>query len=114
MATVYEQLPYPLDLALVRGDEFRFTAAFATDLSGYTLSGAVIDPDTQEVLATPAISVTVSTQNNVTTSNVLFVLSETQTTALQANSKCRWYLRWQSPAAITRTVLAGAMKVANP
>ena len=114
MGTVYEQLPAPLDLALVRGDEFRLTAAFITNLTGYSLSGAVVNADTQEVLATPTLTLSVATANNVTTSSVLFVLSETQTAALQAGGKSRWYVRWVSPAGVTRTVLAGALKVANP
>jgi hypothetical protein len=114
MATVYEQLPAPLDLALVRGDEFRITAAFAIDLTGYTLSGAVVNADTQAVLATPTLTLTVATANNVTTSSVLIVLTETQTAALSTTTKTRWYLRWVSPGGVTRTVLAGQLKVANP
>lgn len=114
MATAYEQLPAPVELALVRGDEFQFTAAFVIDLTGYTLTGAVINAETQAVLATPTLSLTVATANNVTTSSVLWVLNETQTTALSTTTKTRWYLRWSSPTGVTRTVLSGPLKVTNP
>lgn len=114
MVAVYEQLPSPLDLALVRGDEFRITATFAADLTNYTLQGLVYNADTLAALATPTLTLTVTTANNVTTSSVLIVLTETQTTALSVSQKTRWYLRWSSPSGVTRTVLAGLVKVANP
>ena len=41
-------------------------------------------------------------------------LQETQTMALLATDKMRWYLRWVAPGVITRTVISGSLTVQDP
>lgn len=110
----YSQLPGVLNLFLVRGDEMPFAATFNLDLTGYTLSSAVINEATQAVVATPTFSMATATSNGVTTSTVSFTLTETQTAALATTTRYRWYFRWVSPAGVTRTVLAGSVRPSNP
>lgn len=109
MAT-FEQLPGELNLALVQGDEFFFTAQLNLDLTGYTVESAVVHGTTGAVLAEPDVSVDHTTEDGVTTSAVGWLLSEEQTASLKA-SAMRWHLRIISPGGVTRTLLAGSVRV---
>lgn len=115
---VFEQLPAVLDLAVVAGDEFTFTAGFNVDLTGYTVTGSVFNPATGSSVATPTLTVTPGT-----TSTVTLTLTETQTQAVYAASsptngsptvRMRWFLRWVTPAGYTRTVLSGLARIGGP
>jgi hypothetical protein len=108
---VFEQLPGDLSLALVRGDEFPFSATFNANLTGYTLQASIYNDATGAEITAPTMTMTTATVNGVTTSTVAFLLTETQTTSLTA-SRMRWFFRWVSPApsSVTRTVLAGTVK----
>lgn len=108
MAT-FEQIPGELNLSLVQGDEFPFSASFNVNLTGYTLQSSLYNGNSGASLATPTMTMTTATVGGVTTSTVEFLLNETQTAALTVN-RMRWYFRWVSPAGVTRTVLAGTVK----
>lgn len=110
----YWQLPGNLNLWLVKGDEMPISATFNVDLTGYTLSAAIINEATQATVAAPTISMTTTTSNNVTTSTVAFNWTETQTTSLSLTTRYRWFFRWVSPAGVTRTVLSGQVRPYNP
>lgn len=113
MAT-YSQLPGELNLELVKGDEFPFSATFNLDLSGYTLSAGIVNATTLSTAGTPSVTPTVTTSSGVTTTSVAFLLTETQTTALAVGTRYRWFLRWVSPTGVTLTVLSGGVRVSNP
>lgn len=108
MAT-FSALPGELNLSLVRGDEFTFTANFNVDLTGYTRAASVYNDATNAELAAPAMTVATTTTGGVTTSAVTFTLTENQTAALTA-ARMRWYFRWVTPGGFTRTVLAGIVR----
>lgn len=110
MAT-FTQLPGTLDLSFVKGDEINFAVDFDVDLTGYTLEAAIYNSGVAAatVVATPTITAT-----SLTNGQLGIGLTETQTNALAAGGRFRWYLRWVTPGNVTRTVLAGNVNVANP
>jgi hypothetical protein len=110
MAT-WSQLPATLDLALVKGDEVNFAVDFDVNLTGYTLEAAIYNSGTlaATVVATPTITTT-----SLANGQLGIGLTETQTAALTANGRYRWYFRWVTPGNVTRTVLSGNVSVANP
>jgi len=116
---VFSQIPGDLDLRLVRGDEVTFSAVFAgVDLTGYTVTAAVYSgfgaTATNTPVATPTVTVTMATVNNVTSSTVQISMTETQTLAISPTGSNRWFLRWVSPGGVTRTVLSGNVTAQNP
>lgn len=108
MAT-FSALPGELNLSLVRGDEFTFSANFNVNLTGYTLQASVYNDTTNVEITAPTMAVTTTTTGGVTTSAVTFTLTETQTALLTA-ARMRWYFRWVTPGTFTRTVLAGTVR----
>lgn len=128
MATL-KQLPAPLDLALVAGDELPFTLRFkagtgttapAFNLTGYTITSAVFvsrvragatnPPAVGSTLFVPSLAV------NATAGTIDVAIVETQS-ALLANPDilaARWYVRWVSPGGVTRTVVAGSVVGGTP
>ena len=116
---VFSQIPGDLDLRIVRGDEVTFSAVFAgVDLTGFTVTAAVYSgfgaTATDTPVATPAVTVTMATVNNVTSSTVQISMAETQTAAISPTGSNRWFLRWVSPGGVTRTVLSGTVTASNP
>jgi hypothetical protein len=116
---VFSQIPGDLDLRIVRGDEVTFSAVFAaTNLTGFTVTAAVYSgfgaTATDNPVATPTVTVTMATVNNVTSSTVQISLTETQTAAISPTGSNRWFLRWVSPGGVTRTVLSGTVTASNP
>lgn len=105
----FEALPGELNIALVRGDEFTFSATFNADLTGYTRQASIYNDATNTEIVAPTTALTTATVGGVTTSTVTFTLTETQTTSLTA-ARMRWYFRWVTGAGFTRTVLAGTVK----
>ena len=115
--STYSQTPADLTIELVRGDELNFVAQFPSlDLSAYTLSAGVYDSTATGVTIyqTPALYKSVATAGGVTTTSVSVGLTESQTTALAADGRYRWFLRWVSPGGVTRTILSGEVAAQNP
>ena len=113
MAATYSQLPGDLNIACVRGDELNFSITFTgIDLTGYTLSSAVyrIVSAAVTTVIEPSLSLGVEDGNSV----IAISMTETQTNLLSATATLRWYLRWETPGGVTRTVLAGAVTAKNP
>lgn len=122
MAT-FSQLPGVLNLAIVQGDEVNIAINFAgIDLTGYLFSSVVyVTKQTVPLgggISVPAAGQTaatvVVTPVSLATGALMVGLSETQTAALSPLGSYRWYLRWVTPGAITRTVLGGVVSVASP
>lgn len=119
MPDEFTQVPIEFPLRFVRGDEISFSRVFAgVDLTGHTVSSAVYSGFGATALntpvATPAVSFSVATTGGVTSSTVIVSMNETQTAAISPTGTNRWYLRWVSPAGITKTALAGAVSALNP
>lgn len=108
MAT-FSALPGELNLQLVRGDEFSFSATFNLNLTGFTRSASIYNDATNTAITAPTMTLTTTTVGSVTTSTVTFTLTETQTASLTA-ARMRWYFQWVSGSGVTRTVLAGTVK----
>jgi hypothetical protein len=116
---VFSQLPGDLDVQIVRGDEVTFSAVFAaTNLTDFTVTAAVYSGFGADAIstpvATPTVTVTMATTNNVTSSTVQVSMTETQTLAISPTGSSRWFLRWVSPGGVTRTVLSGTVTAQNP
>lgn len=100
MATL-TQLPATLDIQTVRGDDFSFTLAFGTALTGYTFTASVLKPDGTEAVA--------FTQSSVTATGMVLSLTDAQTDALT----CAIY-SWSligTVAGYTRTLVVGEFKL---
>jgi hypothetical protein len=116
MAT-YSQLPGALDLQFVRADELNFVAQFpGMNLTTGTVSASVYDATSaaSTSVATPGLSVSVVTTGGVPASTVTVSLVETQTGALSATGRYRWFMRYVSAGGVTRTLLAGNVFANNP
>lgn len=125
---LFEQLPGTLDITFVGGGGSGDEVAIALDFNGRDLTGYTI---TAPVYVTAVYATTGGGQGAVTTigatatnfavqptdistGKVTIGLSEVQTGALSPGISYRWYMRWVSPALVTRTVLSGTLTVANP
>lgn len=113
------QIPINFPLQFVRGDDVVFSRVFANvDLTGFTVTAAVYSgfgsTATNTPVATPSVTVTMATVNNVTSSTVQISMTETQTLAISPTGLSRWFLRWVSPSGVTRTVLSGNVTAQNP
>jgi hypothetical protein len=120
------QLPAPLNVNLVAGDEINFTLRFKSgattpfDLTGYTITAKVFVSRTRSgATSPPAVGTEVLTFSQTvaaTAGEVLLGLTETQTAQLQSADVLawRWYCRWVSPGGVTRTVASGAIVGGTP
>jgi hypothetical protein len=52
--------------------------------------------------------------SNASTGAMVIGLSEVQTRLLSPGTTYRWYLRWVSPTAITRTIISGSVTAVAP
>jgi hypothetical protein len=119
MSDSFTQVPIDFPLQFVRGDEVAFSRVFTgVDLTGFTVTAAVYSgfgsTATNTPVATPSVTVTMATVNNVTSSTVQISMTETQTLAISPTGLSRWFLRWVSPSGVTRTVLSGNVTAQNP
>jgi hypothetical protein len=108
---VFKQRPGVLDLEMISGDEFAFTATFELNLSGYTLTSGVYKVSDSSLVVTPTLTITTGS-----TSTVKVSLTETQTTSIfdagnpsqgTPRERMRWWLRWVDPTGYTRMALSG-------
>lgn len=126
MAT-FSQLPGTLDITFVggggNGDEVALALDFDQDLSNYTITAPIYVTSVyasagggQGLVTTVGATATnfVVQPTNLPQGQVTISLSETQTGALSPGVAYRWYMRWVSPALVTRTVLSGTLTVVNP
>lgn len=117
-------LPGDLTVQFTVGDEVNFTLDFAdVDVTGYTFTAGVYVAAAQgfqgggggtvtsvgATAATPTITVV-----NAAAGTIAWGLNETQTAALSGGIRYRHFVRWVTPAGITRTVVSGELIAKAP
>lgn len=112
----FSQLPGDLTITHTIGDEVAFTLDLDLDVTGYTFSAGVYVVSTQgfqggEGGVTPGVGSTAATPSitvaNASSGTLVWSLGETQSAALSAGVRYRHFVRWVSPAGVTRTVVSG-------
>lgn len=112
----FSQLPGDLTITHTIGDEVAFTFDLDVDVTGYTFTAGVFVVSTQgfmggggatvvgigETAITPSITVV-----NAAAGTLLWSVSETQTLTLSPGIQYRHFVRWVTPAGVTRTVVSG-------
>lgn len=97
MPTEFDQLPGRLDIAVGLADDLSLLLTFSINLTGYTVSGAVVKNDVETAFGIA--------NTDLTNGKVTISLTSAQITALQLG-RCEWYLKWVVAGA-SRRVLAG-------
>lgn len=106
----------------VHGDEVNVAVTLQRDVTNYTWESYIYQSDTTTtgggVGALSGIGTTVTQPtigiSNASTGAMVIGLSEAQTSLLSPGGSYRWYLRWISPTAITRTILSGSVTAVAP
>lgn len=115
MPTV-SQLPGDLTIQFVVGDELNFTIDLDVDVTGYTFTAGVYVVSTNgffgggggTVSAVGATAFTPSiTIADAAAGTVLWGASEAQTSTLSPAIKYRHFVRYATPAGVTRTIVSG-------
>ena len=124
MAVAFSQIPAPVTVTCVQGDELSIGLNLGRSISGYTVSAAVYEQVLSSNVSatgfggTYSVGDTKATFNvgvtNATAGTVAIALNESQTAALSTSGNYRWYLRWQDTAGYTQTILAGPFVVVIP
>jgi len=107
MAT-YSQTPGLLNIKGVVGAHFSCQLDFGTSLVGYTFDSAIVLQD-YPALQEQEITVTV---DDAAEGIITLSLTSTQTSALRAISRKKWYLNW-TIGGIKQTILAGVFQLSN-
>ena len=111
-----------MDLQFTHGDEVNVAVSLQRDVTGYSWESYVYQSDTTTtgggVGSLSGIGATVTQPtigvSNASTGALLIGLNETQTNLLSPGTNYRWYLRWISPTAITRTIISGSVTAVAP
>jgi hypothetical protein len=121
----YEALPGELDLVFIKGDEVGVLLTLENqNLTGFTFdshvyslatvgTGSGLGAGVSVAAGQTAVQITV-TPVAVTAGRINISMSEIQTNQLQADGQYRWWLKTISPGLVTRTVVAGDVKVRMP
>lgn len=114
----FSQLPGDLTITLAVGDSVNFTLDLDVDVTGYTFSagvyvvsingfvgggGGTVDA-VGEIAITPLI-----TTSNAAAGVVVWGVTPTQTLQLSPAIKYRHFVRWVTPAGLTRTIISGEL-----
>lgn len=119
----FSALPGDLTVQFVIGDEVNFTLDFDVNVTGYTFTAGVYVVSAQgfqgggggvvtgigQTAATPTITVV-----DAAAGTIAWGLNETQTGALSGGIRYRHFIRWVTPAGITRTVVSGDLLAKAP
>ena len=112
----FSQLPGDLTITHTIGDEVAFTLDLDVDVTGYTFSAGVYVVSAQgfqggaggTVTGIGSIAVTpVITVANAAAGTLVWSLGETQSATLAGGIRYRHWVRWVTPANVTRTVVSG-------
>jgi hypothetical protein len=112
----FSQLPGDLTITHTIADAVAFTLDLDVDVTGYAFTAGVYVVSTQgfqgggggtvtgvgQIAITPTITVA-----NAAAGTLLWSVSETQTATLSAGIRYRHFVRWVTPAGVTRTVVSG-------
>lgn len=109
-------LPGDLTVAFVVGDECNFTLDLDVDVTGYTFTAGVYvvsvngffggGGGTVSAVGATAITPTI-TVVNAAAGTLSWGVNETQTASLSPAIQYRHFIRWVTPAGITRTIVSG-------
>jgi hypothetical protein len=116
MSVTYEQIPAEVSISCVQGDELNIGLNCHQTLVGYTLSAIVyaeVSSNGGDAIGSTAAAFSVGAIS-LAAGTVTLGLTETQTAALVAGTRYRWYFRWQDAAGFTQTILAGPFVVRVP
>lgn len=112
----FSQLPGDLTVEFVVADELNFTLDLDLDVTGYTFTAGVYVVSTNgffgggggTVSAVGATAITPTiTVANAAAGLLTWGASESQTVTLSPAIKYRHFVRWVTPAGVTRTVVSG-------
>lgn len=112
----FSALPGDLTVTHVIGDEVAFTLDLDVDVTDYTFTAGVYVVSAQgfqgsggglvtgigDIAITPTITVV-----NAAAGTLAWSVSETQTATLSAGIRYRHWVRWVTPAGVTRTIVSG-------
>lgn len=104
MSSSYDQTPGTLGLSFRRSDDFSSLIDFSVDLTGRTISAAIVSEVTGAVVMPFTVTVPSPAEGQVN-----IALTDTQTAAL-ARGTYSWRMAWVDGAA-TRTALTGYVEV---
>lgn len=120
---VVSQLPGDLTVELVVADEMSFTLDLDVDVTGYTFTTGVYVVSTNgffgggggtvNAVGATAITPTI-TVANAAAGTLTWGVSEAQTVTLSPAIKYRHFVRWVTPAGVTRTVVSGDLIAKAP
>jgi hypothetical protein len=120
---VVSQLPGDLTVELVVADEMSFTLDLDVDVTGYTFTAGVYVVSTNgffgggggtvNAVGATAITPTI-TVANAAAGTLTWGVSEAQTVTLSPAIKYRHFVRWVTPAGVTRTVVSGDLIAKAP
>jgi hypothetical protein len=120
---VVSQLPGDLTVELVVADEMSFTLDLDVDVTGYTFTAGVYVVSTNgffgggggtiNAVGATAITPTI-TVVNAAAGTLSWGVSEAQTVTLSPAIKYRHFVRWVTPAGVTRTVVSGDLIAKAP
>lgn len=109
-------LPGDLTVAFVVGDECNFTLDLNVDVTGHTFTAGVYvvsvngffggGGGTVSAVGATAITPTI-TVVNAAAGTLSWGVNETQTASLSPAIQYRHFIRWVTPAGITRTIVSG-------
>jgi hypothetical protein len=119
----FEQLPGDLTVTFVVADEVNFTLDLDVDVTGYTFTAGVYVVSTNgffgggggtiNAVGATAITPTI-TISNAANGVLTWGVSETQTASLSPAIQYRHFIRWVTPAGVTRTVVSGDLIARAP
>ena len=119
----FSQLPGDLTVEFVVADEVNFTLDLDVDVTGYTLTAGVYVVSTNgffgggggtiNAVGATAITPTI-TVVNAAAGTLSWGVSEAQTVTLSPAIKYRHFVRWVTPAGVTRTVVSGDLIAKAP
>jgi hypothetical protein len=123
MPATFSQLPGDLTITHVIGDEVNFTLDLDVDVTGYTFTAGVYVVSTNgffgggggtiNAVGATAITPTI-TVVNAAAGTLSWGVSEAQTVTLSPAIKYRHFVRWVTPAGVTRTVVSGDLVAKAP
>jgi hypothetical protein len=119
----FSQLPGDLAVEFVVADEVNFTLDLDVDVTGYTFTAGVYVVSTNgffgggggtiNAVGATAITPTI-TVVNAAAGTLSWGVSEAQTVTLSPAIKYRHFVRWVTPAGVTRTVVSGDLIAKAP
>jgi hypothetical protein len=119
----FSQLPGDLTVVFVVADEVNFTLDLDVDVTGYQFTAGVYVVSTNgffgggggtiNAVGATAITPTI-TVVNAAAGTLSWGVSEAQTVTLSPAIKYRHFVRWVTPAGVTRTVVSGDLIAKAP